>query len=268
MTVTTVYSSTTDGYVDSYSTVSYAVAKAGTGSFAVDNSGTLALIGQYYDGVSKYECIHDYVSFDTSSINDADTVTIATLSIWAIYGAPPTAHTLRARTYDWGNTLTSGDWQTPSQAAANTLLATFASASTVAGAYCVFTSEAALLTATGMKTGTVYMIVVSSRFESETTPTGGSEYNVYSSSDESGTTQDPKLVITHSLSFTGTAAPSFPFLDAAASGTVTITSASGTIAATFPFMTASASGTRVNPLGPVQITGGALVRPNPRLILE
>lgn len=189
MTTYTIYGDTADGYIVSYA-ATYANARAGSGTLEENTSGTLD-VGQFVIG--DYYCYESFISFDTSSITDSETVSAATLSIYGFFDYSTTNFTVNARTRDWGASLTTGDWVAGASVSANTLLATFASAGFSASGYNAFTSEVAMLAAVN-KTGTTRMMLSSSRHEGNNTP-GGDESLSFLSADESGTTTDPKLVV-------------------------------------------------------------------------
>lgn len=221
MTVTTVFSETNDGQITS-SDATYANALAGTGlGFGASTNTTGIRIGQEDIAGESFVDL-GYLSFDTSSISDTDTVSSIVLSVYITTDSSTVDFTLRAREHDWGATLTTADWLVPATLSGKTLLASISTAGISINAYNDLTSQAAFLTATNLKTGTVYTVLGSSRFESSTgPPAGGSpEAITISSADVSGTSQDPKLVITHLPPHTGTISATFPFLDAVATGTI------------------------------------------------
>jgi hypothetical protein len=198
MTVTTVFSGTTDGQVNSRDASTYATARTGS-TLTADTAGTTFTVGQDAT-VSKgtaYDCWEGFLSFDTSGITDTDLVSSIVLDLWLVTDSSVTDFTLEARERDWGASLTTADWVSGASLGALTLMASIATSGIGAtGAYKTLTSQAAFLTATNLKTGTVYLIVDSSRHVGNNTPTGD-EFVILSSADNSGTTQDPKLTITH-----------------------------------------------------------------------
>ncbi|MEU8195245.1 hypothetical protein AB0C10_15840 [Microbispora amethystogenes] len=193
-TVTTVYSSTADGRIESGSS-SYSTARAG-GTFIVTTSDVTRYIGQWFSG-STYYCYQGYVSFDTSAIADTDDVTAVSLAMWLVTDDSVTDFTLEAREKDWGASLTSADWVAGASLSGLTLMATLNSNGIGAtGQYKTFTSQPAFLSATNLKTGVVYLCLSSSRQRAGNTPSGDEGLQL-SMADTSGTTQDPRLTITH-----------------------------------------------------------------------
>jgi hypothetical protein len=137
-----------------------------------------------------------FVSFDTSSIPDTDTIDSATLSLTAATDASYTDFTIEARTKDWGASLTSVDWVAGADLSGLALLASYATASGWVGTTTyAFTSESAFRSAVS-KTGTTYVMVSSSRTRVGNEPSGDEYVSTYSAN-QSGTTYDPKLVVTH-----------------------------------------------------------------------
>lgn len=198
-TVTTVFSGTADGYLTSSSSSSYTDARAGTGSLSADTASTTFNVGQLQSGakIVTDTCYEGFLSFDTSTITDSDLVTVVTLDVWLVTDNSTTDFTIEARERDWGASLTTGDYVAGASLSGLTLMASIATSGIGAtGAYKTLTSQAAFLTATNLKTGTVYLLLDSSRQVGNNDPTGN-EYVVLSSADNTGTTQDPKLTITH-----------------------------------------------------------------------
>ncbi len=188
MTTYTIFSGTGDGVVSSIN-ATYATARAGSGL----TSGTgdpYLFIGQYNYG--DYECDEGFISFDTSGV--VGSVSSATLSLWPrlLLGPPSPDFTVNARRLDWG-TLTTADWIAGASFSGQTLLATYTTVTGIYDAYAAMTSQAAFLTNIN-QSGTTGIILSSSRHEGNNSPSG-MELLIVSSANESGTTQDPKLVV-------------------------------------------------------------------------
>lgn len=199
-TVTTVFSVSGDGYLRCIDTAgTYANARNNTGTATVDitdTTGTSMSVGQF-TAIGQPRCFQGFVGFDTSAITDTDIVTVVTLDLWLVTDGSNTDFTAQARDFNWGGTLTSADYIPGTSLASSTLLATLASSGIGAsGAYKTFTSQAAFLTATNIKTGTVYINLASDRQVAGNAPSGPEQMD-FSTTDTSGTTQDPKLTITH-----------------------------------------------------------------------
>jgi hypothetical protein len=197
MTVTTVFSGAADGWIDSQdSSSSYATARTG-GTLAAESAATTFNVGQNYNGLSTYSCREGFLSFDTSAITDTDVVSVIVLDVWLVTDTSTTDFTLEARERDWGASLTTADWVSGASLSGLTLMASISTSGIGAtGAYKTLTSQASFLTATNLKTGTVYLLLDSSRHVGNNQPTG-QEFILMSSADNAGTTQDPKLTITH-----------------------------------------------------------------------
>lgn len=232
MTDSTFYSSTADGQIESFN-ATYSTARSG-GTLTANTAGGSANVGQ----VAGYACYEAFLSFDTSAIPDGDIITAVTLSLdgtGAIDGSD-TDFTINARVYDWGASLTTADWIAGASLSGNTLVASRSTSGWNASGYNAFTSEAAFLTAIN-KTGVTYLVLSSSRHEAGTTPTGN-EYVGVATADTTGTTHDPKLVVTH-LSPTGTITASIQPLTSALAGEQV---ASGTVAASIQPLTSALAG--------------------------
>lgn len=193
-TVDTFYSATGDGYLHQAASATWAIACLG-GSLTTDTSNVLLSVDSFASGGPTYEIYEAFAAWDTSAIPDTDTVSDAVLSLWS------TGHggtgTVRAYAVTFG-TLTSADWQNTAALLAATELATFAYAGVTDAAYNTFTNTGGALVAAINKTGTTEMCLAEARLEDNSTPgTGTDNYIDWSSADQSGTSQDPKLVVTH-----------------------------------------------------------------------
>ena len=191
-TTTTAYASVDDGYVSSANST-YATARSG-GSLSSDTGSSAFSVGQYFNSPT-YTCWEGFIDPDTSAIPDTDGISSAVLSLYGTSDQSATNFTNNARLFDWGTSLTTADWIAGASLSAQTLLATFDSASYVDAVYNDFTSDAAFI-ANVNKTGETRIILSSSRHEAGNAPTGA-EYINWSSANVAGTTQDPKLVVVH-----------------------------------------------------------------------
>lgn len=181
---------TVDGFITS-SNATYSTARAGSG-LTVDTTGTTTIAGQFvFSGT--YYLRESFFSFDTSAVTG--TVSSVTLSFVPGGQSLATPITLEVRRHNWGPTLTTADWVAGADMSSKTLVASFnATAANWSGsAYIDMTSDAAFLTNIN-QAGTTDIVVCSNRFTSGTSPTAG-EYLLINSTETSGTSQDPKLVI-------------------------------------------------------------------------
>ena len=195
-TVSTFYSGTADGYLWSFD-ATYTTARAGPSDGAADADVSL-INGQFYNGSTTYGVHESFADWDTSAIG-TDTVSAATLSLWAVTDDSTSNFTSRIRLYDWGATLTTADWIAGADLSGNTLLATFASAGVTTGAYNDFTDVAF---PANVNTGGATRVVLSSdELEAGNAPAAFQRI-IWSSANVAGTTQDPKLVVTHAAAAT------------------------------------------------------------------
>ena len=199
MATLTVYGNTSDGYITStdgfseYSSSLYPNARNGTGfTFTANTSGTSITVGQsYYAPLDIYiSCYLAGLSF-TNTLVEGDTISAAELSMYLNWDYSSADFTVRLRAQNWGSTLATADWTT---SFSSTLLATRATSGLGSG-YNAFTSESAFVSNI-TKGGTNYWMLSSSEQEANSEPTT-LEYVDWYASDESGTTKDPKLVITY-----------------------------------------------------------------------
>lgn len=211
-TVTTVFAGTSDDGIQS-NDATYANAAAGTGSTFDLNStinGEDTAVEISHSSDSGYGISEGFFSFDTSSIADSDSVSAAAFAIKenSGYGSIFTqSDTFEARIYDFGASVTTADWRNPTQFNALTRVATLATSSWATTGYNTFAEDGTNFQTAVNKTGTTYICLLTSRFASNTAPTGIA-YAGLMSADNAGTTDDPKLVVTHAAA--ATAAPVRP----------------------------------------------------------
>lgn len=169
MTSATLLAQSNSGAIMSSSNVSYAAARAG-GTFTVNDGSTFRKIGQNFS-TPTYECDIVLVEFDTSSIPVGATVSAAVLSLWSFFKEAAQAFTIEARLYDYGASITSGDWLDGTTLASKTLLASISTASLPADdtAYLSLTDVA--FPANINKGGTTRIVICSSRQSGNNSPT-------------------------------------------------------------------------------------------------
>lgn len=194
-TVTTVYSGATDGaVVTSSSTYSNARENTGGASITAFPGAVTTGVGQNF-ATPTYTVYEAFVAFDLSAIPDADRKTAIQLSVWVTDDHTSTDFTLEARHRIWGPTVDTTDFVAGSAHQSFTLLASRLVAAT-AGAYNTLTSLPEFLSPPFLAADTLPVMLTSSRQRLGNTPTGIEAVNI-SLGATTGTTQDPKLVITH-----------------------------------------------------------------------
>lgn len=204
-TVTTVYSSTADGVLFSWNQggtddTSYEAARAGTANLSAHPTSTEEAVGQTEGaGFSAYYQIRElFLLFDLTAIPSGDTKSSIALNMWLVEDRSGTDFTLEARHQLWSPTLDTTDWVAGASLSGFTLMASLNSSGIGAtGAYKTFTSDPAML---GSLTSgsSLPLMLSSSRQRLDNRPTVDTDESlVFSMSEVTGTTQDPKLVITH-----------------------------------------------------------------------
>lgn len=205
-TVTTIYGDNADGRIDSTSS-SYSTARTGsnnTGPFDDSNFS----VGQILSSGS-YTIYESFYAFDSSAIDDSDVVTSVEFSLYQGFRNTSTSFDVEVRDYNWGPTITSDEWVSGDALSGHVLIASGNTLAMSSGSYQAFTSTPSFLSINGLKTGFVYLMINSSRHRSGTAPVGFGEVLVFQYASASGTTQDPKLDITHSLPADPVGIPSF-----------------------------------------------------------
>lgn len=194
MTTDTFYGIEGDGRLYNLDSV-YANARA-----SADTVSTTATerIGQVYNSAGgTYACYELFVAFNTSTIVDTAVVSAATLSMDGAGDSSTTDFTAQVRPKVWTPSgLTTADFVAGADLSSLTLLATWASSSYSSG-YNNFSSEAAFNSAIN-KTGNTELLIHSDRHAAGTTPSGN-EYVLFTMANETGTTTDPKLVVTYTV---------------------------------------------------------------------
>jgi hypothetical protein len=195
-TVTTIFADTADGYTQC-NNATYATAQSGGGTFVVTDNNVAATIGQS-NGSSIYRCYQGYLSFDTSAITDTDKVYTVLLETALFADSSTVDFTVKAAYYDWGASITSADWNSNPNALSEQVATLATSGIGSVDTYKQWTSTAAFLTVTNIKTGSVRLLIYSSLFAVPTAPAlNSTEHIQLYSIEQSGTSLDPKITITH-----------------------------------------------------------------------
>lgn len=188
---------TGDGYISGSSAV-YATARAT--STADDATATTAILGQRWTG-ANYIVFRAFTSFDTSAIG-SDTVSAASLYVKAASDNSTTDFTVELYRYAWADTLTTSreanyDGAYGGSATLEGTLQNTATAWTTGTYYGRSVDTAGVNTS-----GDSRYTLVSSRDVGNNTPTG-SEFVSFYATEQSGTSDDPYMDITHAPAATG-----------------------------------------------------------------
>lgn len=172
----------------------YEQAREGTAGVKSLSGGGI-FVGQ--DGSTQWDVYEAFLRFDTSSVTG--TVSSALLQLYGQIDSSATDFTAEVRSYDWGATVTTGDYIAGSLLGATTLLATLSTAGFASETYMSFT-EVAL--ASNVVQDTIYrggytqLMVASDRERLDTSPSGG-EFVSFYPGETVGTTKDPKLTLVY-----------------------------------------------------------------------
>jgi len=187
------YGETVDGYIEGNSAANYASARSGSDSS--DTAGTEAIIGQnFYDHI--YYVRRAFLSFDTSGIEDSDTITAATLNVKAHRDVSDTDFIVQVYRFAWTEPLGGANQEANydgAYGAGATLEGTFRNTSDgwSSGKYYSMSVATAGINVAG---DTKYTMV-SKKDVDNSAPTGA-EYVLIFTADTAGTTSDPYLAIT------------------------------------------------------------------------
>lgn len=211
--------------------------------------------GQLLD-TGTYYIDQAFLAFDTSSIPDSDIVSAVLLELWGNINLSTTDFIVEVAAYDWSTTVTTADFRTAAQLSALTVLATYDTAGFSTGAYKSFTSTGSFAAAINL-TGETRLIVFSAENRTASAPPNYEEV-VWTSADAGGTTNDPKLTVTHAAAApTGTGAITGQAPTVSGSGSLTIT---GTGAIVVPSGAVVGAGTeRFTATGAITVPSGAVV---------
>lgn len=200
-TVTTFYAPTDNGFIDS-SSATYATARNGSGFYVSstdDPTHGYTRSGDYFLDMA-------FVRFDTSSIGDTDSIDDVDLSLYGVTSDFMTIPeiTLEVRSgYTWsGSGVTSADWRTTAQFTALTRVATMAPASWTNSGYNLYTEDGTNFRSAINKTGYTELTLCTDKHAAGTAPTDV-EYATFRNATATGTTNDPKLVVTHTAAAGG-----------------------------------------------------------------
>lgn len=191
-TVSTFYSATTDGGITSSHATTYSTARAGF-DLSAQTAVSGHAIGQRKTAGGDYVLYESFFQWDTSALG-GDTISAAVFSLYGVSDTSATDFTVEARLNDWGAALTTADWVAGADLSAKTLLATFATSGFSTAGYNDFTDVA--FPANINAAGSTLVVVCSANQTNNTAPTGDEYVNAYQA-DQAGTTNDPKLVVTH-----------------------------------------------------------------------
>lgn len=197
MAVTTVFAGAADGDIKSEG-ASYIAAVGGAGTFvAPAGAATELWEGQLF--FADYECYLSYVDFSLAAITPGSVVSAAVMQTWLITDNSAVDFNCIALGFDWGTAVVGDntDWLVPGEQT-GTWWTTIPSAGIGAtGAYKSWSSTTditALLTA--LAGNEVNFCLSTDLMQAGITPVGA-QYVVWSSTNVAGTTQDPKITITH-----------------------------------------------------------------------
>lgn len=190
MTTTITYGDTADGHIVSSSS-SYSTAYNGGGSFSTVTNADIRW-GQSFNG-SNYFVTLAYISF-AYTVPSNELIVSSYIRVVA-NGSSNTAfqRDIYWDEYDWGASLTSADWRTPTQLTALSNMARIVNASDSLIDYYAAGSDT--LNTRLASSGTLRLVGSSSRLRALNTP-GLEEDSIIYSADASGTTNDPALIFT------------------------------------------------------------------------
>jgi hypothetical protein len=206
MAVTVVFAGTADGDISS-SSATYTTAWNGGGTAGVPAAtANDLLVGQLNFG--NYILYQSFVDFDLSAINPGQTVSSAVMQTWLTTDSSTTNCTVIAVLHDWGATVTSADWRIGSFWTGETWWTTIATNGIgSAGAYKSWSDTGDIRAlCTLFAGGDLNFVLSTDRMVAGVVPPD-SEFVVWANASTAGTTNDPKITITHAEDLLATQVP-------------------------------------------------------------
>ena len=199
MTISTFFPETSDGFLTSNNAV-YATALAGSNESS-NNTNSTGTIGQFSTGDPLYFIYEQFIQWDTSALTADATISVAVVSLYGSTDSSATDFIINAYLYNWGVSLTTADWRDDSELGALTELATFNTSGFSISAYNDFTETNTNLVDNVSKTGNTIMAFASLETENASVPGDDPDIERVNThmTEETGTTKDPKLVVTFSI---------------------------------------------------------------------
>lgn len=195
-TVTTIYADEDDGRITCTSS-NYSTARAGNGTYNVNPTGNVSAVGQSLIS-GNYNVFQMFWGFDTSSIGADALITSIDFELNHALDNSATDFVLEIRERDWVPPLSSSHF-VPGASLANSgpIVAQRNTNSLPAvGEYWLLDTQPAMYQMANLGTGTVRLFGSSSRTRAGNTPSG-QESVQFRFAEQSGTTQDPRMTITH-----------------------------------------------------------------------
>lgn len=157
------------GYLQNFAS-SYATAYASANSAGAYSAGALG-VGQGHVGSTEWDVWEIALEFDTSSISVGQTIDSVDLELYITDDFSTAADfDIEAYAYDFGASIDTGDWRTPTQLSALTIAASLTTAGIATGAYVKLTANGSNLVNAIVKGGTTRFILASSRLRQAIDP--------------------------------------------------------------------------------------------------
>lgn len=206
----TIFGSTSDGAIQSglVDGNTYAQARAGQSLVAADTAGSAFLQHGNVNGSGKgtftYSIKNLYFAFDTSVVPSGDSVTAVDFSlVTASSKGGSTWNAVEAFYYDWGAALTTADWVDGTIVAGLTKVASVTLAAWTVNARNSFVENGSNFKNNIQKGSTTRLFVCFDTFRTGTAPSDSQLVGAVSFTEDTGTTNDPKLIVTTTASANG-----------------------------------------------------------------
>jgi hypothetical protein len=190
MAEATFYSAAADGRVRSHHISNYGSARYGTGTLEVFTGQETIALGQQ----PGYYLHLPFLRFNTAALPDDAVITAVDLSIVVATVLSTPSWTINVAAVPFGASLSTSDWRTPDQLQ---MLTVITSATRPSGAGRLTFPDSASLRSAISRTGNTDLLLWSSRQQIGFDPSEDEAISFYAS-EQTGTTNDPRLIVTYS----------------------------------------------------------------------
>ena len=202
MTVTSFFADPTDGWVRSRDPV-WAICRAGGGMTMEAAPDHQMVVGGFIGGGPHFAQMQSFCSFDTSSLS-GQTVSAVLMELCCDDDSSDVVdYDIEVRPWNFGAAVTIDDWVPGATLAGLTLCGTLTTLGISTVAYNSVVENGANFANSINTTGTTHYSLASSRLSGDI-EVAGQEIVDIAGTDSAGTTRDPKITVTHSVTVAGT----------------------------------------------------------------
>lgn len=194
MATLVVYASV-DNTIGITANTNHATASSGTGAYVASET-TFHTIGDAFFSPNYY-LYEVFLGFDTSALPDDCTIDDAVLAVYGKAMTAATAWTMETGAYDYGASITTADWQDPTELGALTIVGTRGSAGWSNAGYNDFTNTGGGLKSIVSKTGLTKIAIWPERIRTGVAPANGQFAEFWAAEEDQSGERRPRLTITY-----------------------------------------------------------------------